>query len=107
VAAIFGDARLNKLACTVIDALGQKPNISIPAALAGRVKDNEKITPDKFLQPHGDATYNSVKQDDYVLMVQDTSELDLTRPQRQATGAGPMDFETPRGAFFHPVAAFR
>jgi hypothetical protein len=64
----LGDARLNKLACKVIDALGQKPNIGIQAALAGRadieacyrLMDNEKITPDKVLQPHADATYNSV-----------------------------------------------
>jgi hypothetical protein len=68
VAAIFGDARLNKLACRVIDALGHKPNISIPAALAGRayieacyrLMDNEKITPDKVIQPHADATYKRV-----------------------------------------------
>jgi hypothetical protein len=30
----LGDARLNKLACRVIDALGQKPYISISIALA-------------------------------------------------------------------------
>jgi hypothetical protein len=39
-------------------------------------------------------------------MVQDTTELDLTRPQQQVTGAGPMDFETRRGAFFDPMVAF-
>jgi hypothetical protein len=52
----------------MIDALGQKPNISIPAALAGRadieagyrLMDNEKITPDKVIQPHADATYKQV-----------------------------------------------
>jgi hypothetical protein len=52
----------------VIDALGQKPNIGIPAALAGRADieacyrliDNEKVTPEKVLQPHADATYKRV-----------------------------------------------
>jgi hypothetical protein len=51
----FGDARLNKRACKVIDALGQKPNISIPAALTGRadiaacyrLMDNENVKPEK------------------------------------------------------------
>jgi len=110
----FGDARLNKRACKVIDALGQRPNISIPAALTGRadieacyrLMDNEKITPDKVLKPHADATYKRIEQEDYVLIVQDTTEIDLTRPQQQVTGAGPMDCETRRGAFFHPMVAF-
>ena len=110
----FGDARLNKRACKVIDALGQKPNISLPAALAGRadveacyrLMDNENVTPDKVLQPHAEATYNRVEQEDFVLIVQDTTELDLTRPKQQVTGAGPMESEARRGAFFHPMVAF-
>jgi hypothetical protein len=69
VAALFGDASPNKLACKLIDALGQKPNAYIRAALAGRadieacyrLMDNEKITPDKVLQPHADATYKRVE----------------------------------------------
>jgi hypothetical protein len=61
----FVDARLNKRACMLIDALDQMPNISIPAALAVRadieacyrLMDNEKITTDKVLQTHAEATY--------------------------------------------------
>ena len=87
----FGDARLNKRACKVIDGLGQKPNISIPAALTGRADieacyrpmDNENVKPDKVLQPHVEATYKRVEQEDFVLIVQDTTEIDLTRPQQQ------------------------
>jgi hypothetical protein len=41
-----------------------------------------------------------------VLLVQDTTELDLTRPKQQVQGAGPMDSEVRRGAFFHPLMAF-
>jgi hypothetical protein len=110
----FGDARLNRRACKVIDALGQKPNISIPAALAGRadieacyrLMDNGNICPDKILQPHAEATYKRVELEDYVLIVQDTTEIDLTRPKQQVEGAGPMECETRRGAFFHPMVAF-
>ena len=110
----FGDARLNKRACKVIDALGQRPNISIPAALAGRadieacyrLMDNENISPDKVLQPHAEATYKRVALEDFVLIVQDTTEIDLTRPKQQVTGAGPMECEARRGAFFHPMLAF-
>jgi hypothetical protein len=39
--------------------------------------------------------------------LQDTTELDLTRPDQQVDGAGPMDCETRRGAFLHPLIAFR
>ena len=110
----FGDARLNERACEIIGALAQKPNISIPAALSGRadieacyrLMDNDKVVPEKVLQPHVEATYKRVEQEDFVLVVQDTTELDLTRPKQQVKGAGPMDCEARRGAFFHPMVAF-
>jgi hypothetical protein len=38
--------------------------------------------------------------------VQDTTELDLTRPNQQVGGAGPMDSRARRGAFVHPMMAF-
>jgi hypothetical protein len=41
-----------------------------------------------------------------VLLVQDTTELDLTRPEQQVQGAGPMDSESRRGVFYHPLIAF-
>lgn len=110
----FGDARLNRRARKVIDALGQRPNISIPAACKGRAEieacyrlmDNEVVTADKVLRPHAEATYKRVELEDFVLIVQDTTELDLTRPKQQVQGAGPMDHESRRGAFFHPTVAF-
>ena len=40
------------------------------------------------------------------LLVQDTTELDLTRPSQQVRGAGPMDCESRLGAFHHPLMAF-
>jgi hypothetical protein len=41
-----------------------------------------------------------------VLLVQDTTEIDVTRPQQQVEGAGPLDAGTRRGAFMHPLEAF-
>ena len=110
----FGDERLNKRARLIIDALGQKPNVSIPAALAGRadieacyrLMDNDKVSPAKILQPHAEATYKRAAQEDFVLIVQDTTEIDLTRPEQQVRGAGPMTCNARRGAFFHPSVAF-
>jgi Transposase Tn5 dimerisation domain/Transposase DNA-binding len=110
----FGDARLNNRACEIIDALGEKPNVSIPAALSGRsdleacyrLMRNQKVTSKKILQPHAEATYKRVETEDYVLIVQDTTEVEVTRPNQQVAGAGPMDCESRRGAFFHPMMAF-
>lgn len=105
----FGDARLNKRACKIIDILCQKPNISIPAAFTTRadiepcyrLMSNEKVTPEKIIQPHIEATYKRIENEDYVLIVQDTTETDLTRPQQQVDGAGPMDSEARRGGFMN------
>ena len=110
----FGDVRLTKRARKLADALSQKPNISIPAALQSRADieacyrffNNEKVTPEKILQPHIERTYQRISQIDFVLLVQDTTELDLTRPEQQVEGAGPMDSESRRGLFYHPMIAF-
>ncbi len=110
----FGDGRLNTRASKMANILGQFPNLSIPAALRSKAEiegayrffNNERVTPDRILQPHIEATYKRIAAVDYVVLAQDTTELDLTRPMQQVAGAGPMDCETRRGAFFHPTIAF-
>lgn len=110
----FGDVRLTKRARKLADVLSQKPNISLPAALQSKADieacyrffNNEKVTPEKILQPHIQQTYARVRQIEFVLLVQDTTELDLTRPEQQVEGAGPMDCESRRGVFYHPMMAF-
>jgi len=110
----FGDKRLDKRVVKVVEELGAMPNLSIPAATHGRAEmeaayrffDNDKVTPDKILLPHIQATRERISQSEFVLLVQDTTELDLTRPNQQVQGAGPMDSEVRRGAFFHPLIAF-
>jgi len=110
----LGDERLNRRLGKLIGDLGAKPNLSIPAATetrnemeaAYRFFDNKKVSPEKILQPHVEATYERISQTDLVLLVQDTTELDLTRPNQQVEGAGPMDCEARRGAFVHPLLAF-
>jgi hypothetical protein len=110
----FGDERLTKRAQKLADALSQYPNVSIPAALKSKADiegcyrffDNAKVTPEKILQPHIEATQQRMGQVDFALLVQDTTELDLTRPEQQVRGAGPMDCESRRGAFVHPLIAF-
>lgn len=110
----FGDVRLTKRARKLVDVLSQKPNISIPAALQSKADieacyrfcDNEKVTPERILQPHIERTYERAREVDLVLVVQDTTELDLTRPEQQVEGVGAMDCETRRGLFYHPMIAF-
>jgi hypothetical protein len=56
----FGDKRLDARVGTVLSALGNRPNLSIPAACGGRAEmeaayrffDNDKVTFDKVLEPH-------------------------------------------------------
>ena len=87
----FGDKRLDKRLGKVIEELGAKPCLSIPAATHARAEmegayrffDNDKVSPERILQPHIDATRERISQCDFVLLVQDTTELDLTRPKQQ------------------------
>jgi len=110
----FGDKRLNRRLSKVISELGESPSLSIPSATSGRAEmeaayrlfDNDKVTPEKILEPHFHASRQRIAERDFVLLVQDTSELVLTRPNQQVAGAGPMDSESRRGAFLHPLKAF-
>jgi hypothetical protein len=111
----LGDKRLNRRLAKVVEELGASPNLSIPGATFSRAEmeaayrffDNKKVSPERILQPHVDATMARIGECDFVLLVQDTTELDLSRPQQEVKGAGPMDAGKRRGAFHHPLMAFR
>jgi len=108
------DKRLNARLQEVLCQLSSQPRASIPAACGGhaemtaayRLFDNEKTTFDRILEPHAEATRQRIAVQPVVLLVQDTTEIDLTRPDRQVTGAGPLDGGPRRGAFLHPLQAF-
>ena len=110
----FGDVRLSERLVLIAEAFGDRPNHSIPGATSGRAEleaayrffDNHKVTPAKILKPHFEATLKRIREVDVALLVQDTTELDLTRPEELVLGAGPMDCEARRGAFYHPVQSF-
>ena len=86
--AALGDQRLTKRLGTLIEQLGAKPNMSVPAATRGRAEmeaayrffDNDKVSPGNIRQPHIEATRERISQADVVLLVQDTTDIDLTRP---------------------------
>ena len=108
------DKRLNDRLCEVLSQLATRPTASIPAACGGRAEmeaayrlfDNEKATFANILQPHGEATRHRMAAQPVVVLVQDTTEADLTRPQQQVRGAGPLDGASRRGALLHPLHAF-
>src|SRR5688572_8840450 len=88
------DDRLNDRFRVLLDRLAAKPTLSIPAACHGwaetqaayRFFDNDKVTGQRLLQPHFDATVERIRQQPVVLLAQDTSELDLTRPEERVGG---------------------
>ena len=108
------DKRLNDRLREVLSQLGGHPTASIPGACGGHAEmtaayrffDNKKATFDAILQPHIDATRQRIAQHAVVLMVQDTSEIDLTRPEQQMEGAGPLDGGARWGTLLHPLHAF-
>src|SRR5271163_4372861 len=85
------DKRLNDRLRQVLSQLAGRPTASIPAACGGRAEmsaayrlfDNEKATFENILHPHSNATRQRIAAEPVVLLVQDTTEADLTRPQQQ------------------------
>jgi hypothetical protein len=109
----FGDERLDDRVVTLLSALGSRPNLSIPAACGGRAEmhaayrffDNDKVTFSKVLEPHVQRTRQRVAAQGIVLLVQDTSEIDLTRPEQVVEGAGDLDGSR-HGFLLHDLQAF-
>jgi Transposase DNA-binding/Transposase Tn5 dimerisation domain/Transposase DDE domain len=110
----LGDKRLNDRLAEILSQLGARPTASIPAACGGyaelaaayRFFDNDKVGLENILRPHIDATRRRIAAQPVVLLVNDTTEIDLTRPRRQVTGAGPLDGSARRGVSLHLMHAF-
>lgn len=110
----LADARRNQRLKQVVSDLAARPAVSIPAAVGGghaetaaayRFFENPAVEFDAILAPHGEATLARVRQHREVIVAQDTSELELTRPHQQVLGAGPLDAGARRGCFVHPLLA--
>jgi hypothetical protein len=107
----FGDERLNRRFGLLLDCLSDKPSLSIPAACQGwaetaaayRFFDNPKTDAAKVLKPHQDATIERIRAHTIVLVAQDTSEIELTRPQERV--GGPLNDESRWGLLIHPLLA--
>jgi hypothetical protein len=105
------DQRLNQRFRVLLDRFSSKPTLSIPAACQGwsevqaayRFFDNERLTPEQLLQPHCDATLQRIRQQAVVLVPQDTTEFNLTRPQEKI--GGPLSDEKHWGLHDHVALA--
>lgn len=108
------DKRLNGRMGEILGQLGGSPSASIPSACrtwsetlaAYRFFDNPKVTFEKLLESHISATYRRITSHPVVIVAQDTTEVELTRPERKVVGAGPLDSGSRWGAFLHPMMSF-
>jgi hypothetical protein len=109
----LGDKRLRNRLERILSDLGQRPNLSIPAACGGRAEmeaayrffDNDKVTLEKVIQPHFLKTRERIAQHERVLLINDSTELDLTRPEQQIEGVGDLDGSR-RGVLLHLLHAY-
>lgn len=111
----LNDARLNRRFDEVLNALSGHLHASIPSACGGgsaettaayRFFDNDKVTFDGVLAPHIEATRKRIPTQPLVILAQDTTEINLTRPTQPVVGAGPLDEGSRRGLLLHELHAF-
>ncbi len=108
------DKRLERRLVGLLDTLSQASSASIPAVCHDRAEmvaayrffDNDKVDFADVLSPHIDATYERVNGQKVALLIQDTTELDLTRPTSEMDGAGPLQNGRRLGALLHLLHAF-
>lgn len=109
----IGDERLDARFKVVLNDLSAKPSVSIPAACGGwtetlaayRFFGSRRVDAKHVLQPHSQATLKRIAEQSVVLIPQDTTELDVTRPKQQMTGAGPLNDESRLGFYDHVLLA--
>ena len=111
----LNDKRLNERLRTVLRQLGKHPAASIPVACGGhaemtaayRMLDNDKVSFENVLEPHRcNSTRDRIAAQKIVLLVQDTTEIDLTRPENHVQGTGPLAKSSRQGLFLHLLHAF-
>jgi hypothetical protein len=108
------DKRLDKRLNRILSDLAEHPTASIPAACGGNAEtvaayrffDKDKVDPQDILDPHFTRTRQRIAAQKVAIFVPDTTEIDLTRPQQQVVGTGPLDDGSRRGVLLHPIGAF-
>jgi hypothetical protein len=116
----LGDVRLDHRAVGLLSALSAGPTLSIPAACGGHAEtqaayrffDNDRVGFDGVLQPHVLQTTKRIaalgkssSRRPVVILAQDTTEIDLTRPRQVVAGAGTLGYSR-HGVLLHLIHAF-
>jgi Transposase Tn5 dimerisation domain/Transposase DNA-binding len=110
----LNDKRLEQRMNRLVSQLAARPTASVPAACGGHAEmtaayrffANGKVRFDRVLEPHIDRTRARIAARPVALLVPDTTEVDVTRPEQQVRGAGPLAGDTRRGVFLHAMHAF-
>lgn len=108
----FGDKRLDKRCGILLEGFSKSPTESIPASCNGwsetqaayRFVDNKKVTFNKILSAHVDATYKRIGKEDIILTPQDTTSTDYTT-NRVSDKLGHIENSGRRGLLLHPTLA--
>ena len=108
----LGDKRREKRAGMIVDQLAQicesQPEAAkSKAALKAnyRFVHNSENSPEAILDAHKQASIKRTAEHRSVILAQDTSIVDLTKPNRQIDGVGPLESDDKRGIFLHPLYA--
>lgn len=111
----LNDRRLDKRARIILNRFASKPSLSIPAACDGKVAEreatyrffaNDKVDDYEILRAHGQATMERMNAYPVVLLVQDTTEFDYSRPNEVVDEAGPLTYAKQIGFHTHAQVAF-
>ncbi len=111
----LNDLRLDKRARRILTRFASKPSLSIPAACDGQEAEreaayrffaNDKVDDYEIRRAHRDATVQRMAAHPVVLIAQDTTEFDFTRPHEVVDGAGPLTYQTQIGFHTHALVAF-
>jgi hypothetical protein len=111
----LNDLRLDRRARLILKRFASKPSLSIPAACDGQEAEreaayrffaNDKVDDYEILRAHRQATIQRMTAVPVVLLVQDTTEFDYTRPNEVVLDAGPLTYESQIGFHTHAQVAF-
>lgn len=106
----LGDLRLKKRLGMILTSFSKQPDASILQVApdwawskgAYRFLGNPKITREKIIDPHINASTKRIKDQATVLAIQDTSEFNYSS-QKSLEGLGPLRKEDSRGLLMHPT----
>ena len=108
----LGDARLSNRLKNLAKSFSRYPEKSIPGncrswaetKAAYRFFDNKKVTSEKILSPHINASLTRLQDQPVILLVQDTTVLNYTG-QKQRSNSGPTVRDETKGILLHPTLA--